>query len=320
VSAAVPAPVLAAGAVCWRERRSQIEILLISRKRHTDISLPKGKVEPGETIAAAAVREVREETGYRVVLGAPLGLTEYILPSGRDKVVHYWAAEVPDDELRRGHFRPTDEVQSVEWVRLDKAAGRLTYERDQELVQRFAEQVAAGHVRTFAMIVLRHARADHDSPDGSDAARPLTESGKEQARALVAAISPWRPGAVVTSPAKRCRQTVKPLATALGIDVKTWESLAQDAWERPGGGGQDAMADLRRHVAKRLARTVTTVLCTHTPVLPAVIDAITVHTAGEQDRRTERLGMLSPAEFSVLHFSTAKPESGVLAAETYSPA
>ena len=87
-------PVVAAGAVVWRERDGEPLVLLIHRDHHQDVSLPKGKVDPGESVPTTAVREINEETGYRVHLGAPLGTAEYVLPSGRDKVVHYWSARV----------------------------------------------------------------------------------------------------------------------------------------------------------------------------------------------------------------------------------
>ncbi|WP_367651783.1 NUDIX hydrolase [Curtobacterium sp. MCPF17_052] len=64
-------PVIAAGAVVWREQDGEPLVLLIHREHHKDVSFPKGKVDPGESIPEAAVREIDEETGYRVHLGAP---------------------------------------------------------------------------------------------------------------------------------------------------------------------------------------------------------------------------------------------------------
>ena len=57
--------VAAAGAVVWRRRKKNgpVEIIVIHRPRYNDWTLPKGKVEPGETTIVAAVREIREETG-----------------------------------------------------------------------------------------------------------------------------------------------------------------------------------------------------------------------------------------------------------------
>lgn len=146
-------PVLAAGAVVWRDQDGEPLVLLIHREHHKDVSFPKGKVDPGESIPEAAVREIDEETGYRVYLGAPLGLAEYVLPSGRDKVVHYWSARVSRKEAERaGAFRPNDEVAAVEWVSIDDARARLTYERDVAILDRFAERAAANEHDTFALI------------------------------------------------------------------------------------------------------------------------------------------------------------------------
>ena len=109
----------AAGAVLWRAATgpdgtaSGVEVAVVHRPHHHDWSLPKGKVDPGETRAQAAVREIAEETGFRVALGLPLGTTEYVLPNGRDKVVTYWAAEVPKEELERGRFTPNAEVDQI---------------------------------------------------------------------------------------------------------------------------------------------------------------------------------------------------------------
>src|SRR3954462_2963493 len=98
-TAVVTTPVLAAGAVVWRVIDGQTKVLLVHRTQHKDVSLPKGKVDPGATLPQTAVREIFEETGLTVTLGAPLGVVEYTLPNGRDKIVHYWSAEVNDHLL-----------------------------------------------------------------------------------------------------------------------------------------------------------------------------------------------------------------------------
>jgi 8-oxo-dGTP pyrophosphatase MutT (NUDIX family) len=120
----------AAGGVAWRRRRKRLEILLVHRPAYDDWSFPKGKCKPDELDEDCAVREVEEETNLRVALGAELASTAYV-SRGRPKRVRYWLAapQNPDEA------RPRHEVDDVRWLTPDEAAGRLTYERDQEVLR-----------------------------------------------------------------------------------------------------------------------------------------------------------------------------------------
>ena len=305
-------PVLAAGAVCWRRRAKSYEVLLISRPAHGDVSLPKGKVDPGESLPTTAVREVAEETGYDVVLGLPLGTTAYTLPNGRDKTVAYWAAQVPKDQLERGVFTPNDEVASLEWVPLAKAGRRLTYERDAEVLQRFAELAVGGDLESFALIALRHAKAAFDSPSGRDADRRLTARGAAQAKAVVPALAAWGPTRVVTSPAVRCASTVAPFCKQAGVEVKRNPAIGQDGWEAAGHDPQG----IRELVDKRLTKGRTTVLCSHAPVLPEILEQIAEATGSPNGGRMTRAGILATAEFAVVHVAARAPHR-ILAIETH---
>lgn len=105
-------------------------VAVVHRGRYDDWTLPKGKVEPGETAEEAAIREVVEETGIRCELGRYLGESRYIGPDGKPKVVHYWVlrpVEIPP-------FEPNEEVDEVRWLAPDEAKALLTHERDRELV------------------------------------------------------------------------------------------------------------------------------------------------------------------------------------------
>jgi phosphohistidine phosphatase SixA/8-oxo-dGTP pyrophosphatase MutT (NUDIX family) len=307
------APVLAAGAVCWRRRAKSFEVLLVFRPQRGDVSLPKGKADDTESLPETAVREVLEETGYQVHLGVPLGSTTYVLPNGRDKSVVYWAAEVPRGELQRGVFVPNDEVGAVEWVPLAKVGKRLTYERDIELMQRFAELAVTGELESFALITLRHAKAAFDSPSGTDAERRLTPRGQAQARAVVPVLAAWGPVRIVSSTAARCLATVAPLAKATGIEVKKAPQLSQDGWELQ----QHDPHGVREIVDRRIAKGRTTVLCSHAPVLPEIIEQIAEATGSPNGGRMTRAGILGTAEFTVVHLAAKAPHR-ILAIETHS--
>jgi 8-oxo-dGTP pyrophosphatase MutT (NUDIX family) len=139
-----PDTVVAGGAVCWKIVDGEVRILLVHRKQHKDISLPKGKCDPGETVPETAQREILEETGLHITLGAYLGRVDYLLPSKKPKEVHYWAAEVDPGEAERAPFESNDEIYALEWVSLKKAPKRLTYEHDADIVENFQSLLTAG--------------------------------------------------------------------------------------------------------------------------------------------------------------------------------
>ncbi len=113
-------------------------VLLVHRPRYDDWTLPKGKLDPGETFEQAALREVREETGLRCTLGRELATTEYRDSKGRPKVVRYWEMTVEKDQGRAtpqgGEFEPNEEVDEVCWLPLAEAVELLTYERDHDVL------------------------------------------------------------------------------------------------------------------------------------------------------------------------------------------
>jgi 8-oxo-dGTP diphosphatase len=130
--------VRAAGGVLWRPTADGgVEVALVHRPRYDDWSLPKGKVDHGETWLQAAVREIREETGFDVEVGALLGDVTYPVRrrSGVEatKVVRYWAMRAVG-----GLFTPNDEVDELGWLDRAAAAERLSYDLDREVLSRFA--------------------------------------------------------------------------------------------------------------------------------------------------------------------------------------
>jgi 8-oxo-dGTP pyrophosphatase MutT (NUDIX family) len=111
-------------------RDDDVEVLVVHRPRYNDWTLPKGKLERGESHEHAAVREVEEETGVRCELGAELPSHRYVDRNGRDKVVRYWEMTPVSERAREAD----DEVDEVRWVRPDDARTLLTYDADRRLL------------------------------------------------------------------------------------------------------------------------------------------------------------------------------------------
>ncbi|WP_396657453.1 NUDIX domain-containing protein [Microbacterium sp.] len=305
--------VYAAGGVVWRLAGDKLKVLLIHRTRYRDVTLPKGKVDPGEMLAETAVREIHEETGIRVCLGVAVGVSRYRLPSKRTKIVHYWAAEATDTAIAASAFVPNGEIAALEWVGVKKARSRLSYPVDVEILDSFVRLVDEGVLRTFPIVVLRHAKAVvREDWDGEDADRPLTSRGRRQARAIVGPLRAFGVRKIISSPAVRCVKTVAPLAKAIDRPIDTTRRISQDAWD-------DGKADARTVIGQRVRARKPAVLCSHGPVLPDILHELALATG---TLRGSYLGSASNLEFgafSVVHLSATNPGSGIVAIETHIP-
>lgn len=249
----------AAGVVVLRRSDAATEVLIVHRPRYDDWSLPKGKVEANEHPAVTAVRECDEETGHQVRLGPPLADITY-LDSGRLKTVQYWVATSVNDE----GFIPDDEVDQIAWCPVDEVHRRLDYPGDIGVVQQAGELPP-----TVPLVVLRHARAMKraDFKGKVDAERPLSGTGRSQAKALIPLLDAYGIDSVVTSDAERCYQTVR--RHAKSIDVLP---LRDQAFSEEGHGADPGLTAFR--AGALAAVNAPTVLCSHRPVLPTVLTAI----------------------------------------------
>ncbi|MCW0215256.1 MAG: NUDIX hydrolase [Pseudonocardia sp.] len=264
------ADVLAAGTVLWRPGPL---VALVHRPKYDDWSLPKGKLDEGESLSAAAVRETREETGLRSRLGALLGDVRYDVPEGR-KLVRYWAAECLDPP----EFAENDEVDALRWLAPADAAALLTHDHDKAVVALFAAQ---GPPRSVLLLV-RHAKAgSRNNWDGDDDLRPLSEPGRVQVSQLVPFLARFGPERAATAPPVRCRDTIAPLVADLGLPAPSEEPLLGENgyWETPEAG----LARLR----ELAAQPGVTVLSSQGGVIPDVVGAL----LGEGDLA---LGELAP--------------------------
>jgi 8-oxo-dGTP pyrophosphatase MutT (NUDIX family)/phosphohistidine phosphatase SixA len=250
--------VLAAGAVVFRPGK---EVLLVHRPRYDDWSFPKGKLDPGEHVAACAVREVAEETGLRVRLGPPLAEQRYQLDNGNRKIVSYWTGRVIGEDDVSG-YAANNEIDAVDWVGYDEALDRLTHAHDRDTLRE------AGKLRrpTHPLVILRHSEArSRKTWHKNDRLRPLLPGGREQAQQLVPVLAAYDATRIVTSSSTRCVQTVVPYADTAGLPLELEDGLSEE---------DASHLSVARVVDALVAAGEGAVLCTHRPVLPKVFDAL----------------------------------------------
>jgi 8-oxo-(d)GTP phosphatase len=296
----------------WRAGPADLEVALVHRPRYDDWAFPKGKATPGEHPLITAVREVTEETGSRPVLGRPLGRTAYE-SSGRPKRVDYWAATpaprwagnlgpnggagsraraVPGSS-GEAEFVPNDEVDKLEWLPVEVAARRLSYEHDVGLLREFA----SAPVSTWPYIFLRHASAeDKEHWQESSLLRPLDEAGRADAWALADLLSCFGPARVLSSAAARCVETVLPYSVQVGVPVAAEpvfviDSAAVDHLAHPAPAHAAAT-----RLGELLAEAAPMILCGHRENLPSLHAQAARHFGAQPAELA-----LAKGSFSVLH-------------------
>lgn len=305
--------IFAAGVVLLRGAGKRTEALVIHRPLQDDWSLPKGKVDPGERLAAAAVRETLEETGLHVTLGVPLQTVRYRVvdprsdsPLSAKKSVHYWRANVTDSAIAAGDadvpegWMPNREVGEMRWVRISKLPGLLSYPHDLDVVH---EALTAPAV-TSPFIIVRHAKAenrllfrDRVGDEPSDNLRPLTPTGVDQARSLADVFAAYGVVNVASSSAVRCMDTVVPFAERHGLAVDALDSITEESFElRPKRGVREILA--------LLEQPLPSLVCIHRPTKKRLMRAI-----GYEIEQQVSLA-LAPAEYIVLHRAVKRDRDG----------
>lgn len=243
----------AAGAVVWRPGGP--EIALVHRPKYDDWSFPKGKLDKGEHVLRAVIREVEEETGIRARLGRRLPTTTY-LKDGRPKRVDYWAATVVEEPAA---FEPNDEVDEVRWLVPAEAERLLSYDRDVDLLHEFA----SGPRFTRPVVILRHACAGekrywHDL----DALRPLDARGRPEAVELAALLAAYGPFRLVSSATARCVETVIPYAQKAGLGITTEPAFTV---------GETSVERARERLAELVEDGDPVIVCTHGEIVADLV-------------------------------------------------
>ena len=249
----------AAGALLWRENSElKIEIALIHRPRYDDWSLPKGKIEEGESSLRCAFREVIEETGITPQFGRELGSVEYKEPAGL-KRVKYWAAKALIDE-----FLPNEEVDEIKWLNPEDALARATHESDRTIINNFLAQ----EPRTDTLIIVRHTKAlERGDWDDDDSKRTLDERGLAQSEQLIQHLEPFGIDEIYSSDYIRCVQTVTPLAQSRGLKITGIPNLNEANFEF-----DPERAISFANAVKQDEKNI--LICSHNPVIPTMLRGI----------------------------------------------
>ena len=325
----------AGGALVWRFRDHQrpilpgevlderdIEVLLVHRPQYHDWSWPKGKIEGKETIPVAAVREVEEETGHVIRLGAPLTTQRYRLGSGQTKEVRYWVGMLMDDEADSGHGlvhlrkpvhrAPTREIDQAQWMTTSRAHDLLTRRGDRRLLSELVMRGRSGELVTTALALLPHARTMPSGQwEGQEDARPLSRAGVREALELVDLLSSYGVRRAMATPSARTRQTLGPWAALAGVEI---ESL-------PSRGDFASSSFLDEAFAHALLEdSQPRVLCAPRSMLPGIFDVFRQFTpSGVRMNFPLDARELSASEMVILHTVVHEGQVRVLDVERHAP-
>jgi len=117
-----------AGGILWREGS---RLAVIHRPRQADWSLPKGRLDEGETWEEAALREVEEETGCEARITSFAGAASYV-QRRTPRLVLYWHMAL----VREEPFHASKEVDELVWLAPADALARLDHESERRVLQR----------------------------------------------------------------------------------------------------------------------------------------------------------------------------------------
>lgn len=307
-------PVLAAGAVLWRPGPDGPEIALIHRPRYDDWSLPKGKVDHGEHVLLTAVREVFEETGEQALLGRRLPSISYRVLGG-SKRVRYWAGRALPEDDGGGGFQPNHEVDQVVWLSPREALDTLTRPLDATVLTSFLR----APMDTVPIVLQRHGLAEpRDANYADDLIRPLAAQGHLQAEKLAGLLPCYGHMRIVSSPAVRCVDTMRPFARKQQTVMEIEPALSEPAFAATPEAGVSWFHAL-------IAEGRPSVVCSHREVLDALLATVLDQVGGNRSeapsmngrawskREIDRLlgsdrsgGRLKPGRAWVLHFAVGR--------------
>ncbi|MFU0663622.1 NUDIX hydrolase [Gardnerella vaginalis] len=295
-----------------RPSDDDFELCLVYRPKYDDWSWPKGKNEPKESHRHTAVREVGEETGYSVTLGPHIAKIEYPLEregkkSSKNsssnsnqnrnsqpeaiKRIHYWMMRLIDKPTAAkrlpafGPIKPAKptEIGNVLWLTPSQARKKLTHDSDREVLDAFLDRLHDGQAEYSTLLLVRHGKAESRKTwQGSEATRPITPLGAAASYALGRELACYAPNKIISSPWKRCVETVAAFAHDSSLPIEQIAELTEDHHEKKPKSTLSVLISEIQNLERNAQNTIetsnaiaannATVVCLHRPVIGTFFD------------------------------------------------
>ena len=338
------------------------ELCLVYRPKYDDWSWPKGKNEPKESHRHTAVREVGEETGYAVTLGPHIAQIEYPLENeGKKSIsksgaknssqnnnktevvkrIHYWMMREIDENaaMKRlpafGPIKPAKptEIGNVIWLTPSKARKKLTHDSDRKVLDAFLEKLHAGQTEYKTLILVRHGKAEsRKSWQGSEATRPITPLGSASSYALGRELACYAPNRIVSSPWKRCVETVATFAHDSSLSIEQIAELTEDHHENKPKSTLSVLISEIQNLDCNAQNTQntqnteaninnSTVMCLHRPIIGTFFDYLRGITKPRAHKRilSQKSPYMPTGSAIVLHISNTSKGARIIDIEKVLP-
>lgn len=338
------------------------ELCLVYRPKYDDWSWPKGKNEDNESHRHTAVREVGEETGYAVTLGPHIAQIEYPLENeGKKSIsksgaknssqnnnktevvkrIHYWMMREIDENaaMRRlpafGPIKPAKptEIGNVIWLTPSKARKKLTHDSDRKVLDAFLEKLHASQTEYKTLILVRHGKAEsRKSWQGSEATRPITPLGSAASYALGRELACYAPNRIVSSPWKRCVETVATFAHDSSLSIEQIAELTEDHHEDKPKSTLSVLISEIQNLDCNAQNTQntqnteaninnSTVMCLHRPIIGTFFDYLRGITKPRAHKRilSQKSPYMPTGSAIVLHISNTSKGARIIDIEKVLP-
>lgn len=335
------------------------ELCLVYRPKYDDWSWPKGKNEDNESHRHTAVREVGEETGYAVTLGPHIAQIEYPLENeGKKSIsksgaknssqnnnktevvkrIHYWMMREIDENsaMRRlpafGPIKPAKptEIGNIIWLTPSKARKKLTHDSDRKVLDAFLEKLHSGQTEYKTLILVRHGKAEsRKSWQGSEATRPITPLGSAASYALGRELACYAPNRIVSSPWKRCVETVATFAHDSSLPIEQIAELTEDHHENKPKSTLSVLISEIQNLDCNVKNTQnteeninnSTVMCLHRPIIGTFFDYLRGITKPRAHKRilSQKSPYMPTGSAIVLHISNTSKGARIIDIEKVLP-